>query len=532
MARRLVWLKWRLLVNGVRHDKQRAIGLPLVLTLIIWGGWTLSRGYGSAAESMEGVARGEYSIWVVALLWILWTTVPVVVFPLDETLDPNRFSLLPFERRQLLGGLLSAGLVTPPIIIPLMILTVTAFIFGGWFATPVAVLAGALILAILIVSGQAFTAVVSSLVRSRRGRDLIMVIIAGLGLAGFLMQRSIANAIGEYGLVGAVQEFPLSPYRFLLPPAGAQYAVVSADAGNVLGTVSGLLISAAWLGALLAFWHWIVQRLLTTPEVTSVSRRSFGRGFAERFGWSTVLIVARKELRYYLREPRMRMVWTGAVIFLGFLVAATLFGDAQLARVKEQEWMPLLAPIVVLFVGLPIALNQFGWERRAASFLFALPASPLQVIVGKNLATGFGLMLEATAVSIAFSFYVDSAQYLPLLPPLMLTAVLAQMAVGNVVSAVTPLRLPDPGTDVFSQASEQGCLAIGSQLIAFFVIGLSLVIPASAMTIALFYTDVLSPQLIAWLSVVWGLLLYGLGLVVSTWVTRRRLPEILAWVEV
>jgi hypothetical protein len=228
----------------------------------------------------------------------------------------------------------------------------------------------------------------------------------------------------------------------------------------------------------------------------------------------------------------MRMVWTGAVIFLGVLVAATLFGDAQLARVKEQEWMPLLAPIVVLFVGLPIALNQFGWERKAASFLFALPASPLQVVVGKNLATGLGLMLEAAAVSIAFSLYVGSGQYLTLLPPLMVTAVLAQMAVGNVVSAVTPLRLPDPGTDVFSQASEQGCLAIGSQLIAFFVIGLSLVIPASAMTIALFYTDALSPMLIAWLSVVWGLLLYGAGLVISIWVTKRRLPEILAWVEV
>lgn len=532
MARRLVWLKWRLLVNGVRHDRQRAIGLPLVLTLIIWGAWTLSRGYGSAAEALVGAARGEYSIWVVALLWILWTTVPVIVFPLDETLDPNRFALLPFERHQLLGGLLFAGLVTPPIIIPLMILTVTAILFSGWLATPVAVISGALILAILIVSGQAFTAVVSALVRSRRGRDLIMVIIAGLGLAGFLLQRSIATAIGEHGLVGAVERFPLSPFRLLVPPVGAQYAVVSAEAGDVWGVISGLLISAIWLGALLAFWYWMVQRLLTTPEITSVSRRSFGRGFAEHFGWSTIFVVARKELRYYLREPRMRMVWTGAVIFLGFLVAATLFGDAQLARVKEQEWMPLLAPIVVLFVGLPIALNQFGWERRAASFLFALPASPLQVVVGKNLATGLGLMLEAAAVSIAFSIYVGSGQYLTLLPPLMLTAVLAQMAVGNVVSAVTPLRLPDPGTDVFSQASEQGCLAIGSQLIAFFVIGLSLVIPASAMTIALFYTDALSPMLIAWLSVVWGLLLYGVGLVVSIWVTKRRLPEILAWVEV
>ncbi len=30
MVGRLVWLKWRLLVNGVRADRQRAFGLPIV----------------------------------------------------------------------------------------------------------------------------------------------------------------------------------------------------------------------------------------------------------------------------------------------------------------------------------------------------------------------------------------------------------------------------------------------------------------------------------------------------------------------
>ena len=52
------------------------------------------------------------------------------------------------------------------------------------------------------------------------------------------------------------------------------------------------------------------------------------------------------------------------------------------------------------------------------------------------------------------------------------------------------------------------------------------------MTIALFYTDVLSPMLIAVLSMVWGSLLYAIGLAISVWVTRKRLPEILNWVEV
>jgi hypothetical protein len=52
------------------------------------------------------------------------------------------------------------------------------------------------------------------------------------------------------------------------------------------------------------------------------------------------------------------------------------------------------------------------------------------------------------------------------------------------------------------------------------------------MTIALFFTDALSPGLVGIVSLLWGLLLYGIGLGQSSWITKRRLPEILNWVQV
>ena len=59
-----------------------------------------------------------------------------------------------------------------------------------------------------------------------------------------------------------------------------------------------------------------------------------------------------------------------------------------------------------------------------------------------------------------------------MVPPLALTAIGCQLAVGNIVSVLAPLRLPDMGTDLFAQATEQGCLAITAQMVSFFIIGL------------------------------------------------------------
>jgi hypothetical protein len=239
-----------------------------------------------------------------------------------------------------------------------------------------------------------------------------------------------------------------------------------------------------------------------------------------------------KELRFYLRDPRQRLVWTGAVIFLGLAGASILVGTGGLALFRTQPWLPLLAPGLVLFVGLPIALNVFGWERNAASFLFVLPARPRQLLVGKNLAALVALVIETAVMSVLLAWLSGGWDMLGYIPALTLCAVGCQMAVGNLVSVVTPLRLPREGTDVFSQATEQGCLAIVAQLVSFFVIGLLLVVPASVMVLTVGFGQVISPWIANTVAVAWGAVCYALSLLLAGWILRRRAPEIVSWVEV
>ncbi len=185
-----------------------------------------------------------------------------------------------------------------------------------------------------------------------------------------------------------------------------------------------------------------------------------------------------------------------------------------------------------MFVGLPIALNLFGWERNAASFLFVMPARPRQLLMGKNLAVTVGLVLETALLAVFLGYLSGAWEALRFIPALTVCAVGCQLAVGNFVSVVTPLRLPREGTDVFSQATEQGCLAIVAQIVSFFVIGLLLVLPSSVMVLTVDFGQVIPPWFANLFAVVWGAIAYGLSLLISGWLLKRRVPEVVGWVQV
>jgi hypothetical protein len=199
---------------------------------------------------------------------------------------------------------------------------------------------------------------------------------------------------------------------------------------------------------------------------------------------------------------------------------------------RDRAWAPLIAPILVLFVGLPIALNLFGWERNAASYLFVLPAKPHQILLGKNLAVATALVIETIVLTLGLAFFTGQWSWVWLVPALTLAAIGCQLAVGNMISVLTPLRLPREGTDVFAQSTEQGCLAIVSQTVSFFAIGLLLVPPASVAVLTVEFGQVLAPWIAIVASVLWGGALYGISLFVSSRLLRRRMPEVLAWVQV
>ncbi|HDH03376.1 MAG TPA: hypothetical protein ENH15_03930, partial [Actinobacteria bacterium] len=158
MAKRFVWLKWRLLINGIRHDRQRRIGLPILMGFLGYGAYWVGETYLRASRSLGVEALGEFAMWGALVAWLAWSTLPVMLFPVDESLDPSKFALLPVGKRTLIGGLIGAGVVTPPILIPLALLGVNLSLFITPAGTPIAIVGSLLMLAHLVIGTQAFSA--------------------------------------------------------------------------------------------------------------------------------------------------------------------------------------------------------------------------------------------------------------------------------------------------------------------------------------------------------------------------------------
>jgi cytochrome b subunit of formate dehydrogenase len=156
---------------------------------------------------------------------------------------------------------------------------------------------------------------------------------------------------------------------------------------------------------------------------------------------------------------------------------------------------------------------------------------PRHLIVGKNLATAAALLTETALLSILLTWIANAWHVLPFVFPLAFTGAAIQLAVGNVVSVVAPLRLPGVGTDIFAQASEQGCLSVGAQVVSFFLMTALMVLPVSAFALTVSFGQALSPWIAIAFSLMWGATIYTLGMAVSVQVLKRRLPEIVTMVQ-
>ena len=533
MVRHLVELKARLTWNGFRSDRQRMIGLPLATLLLGWLGiWLAQAHYHNAVELSQASpeALSEYLAWSALVAFAVWVTLPVIIFPLDENLDPQQLATLPISPSQMVQGLAAASLFAPSTVVPIALLTGNAAAIGrGWWMI---IPASLVFLALLAVGGQLFSAAISAILRTRRGRDVATFFILALAAGSFFAYRVVSETVAELGLAGAVAETPIAAWWPLLPPVAAQKAIVDAGGGRTLSALVALLVATAGLVLLALAWRRLLGWLLSTPVQQSRPAARARRGGMTIGPWGVVQTLARKELRFYIRDPRQRLVWTGTVIFVGLAIGGAVMNSTGFFDLRERSWAPLVAPILVLFVGLPIALNLFGWERNAASYLFVLPAKPHQILLGKNLAVATALILETAVLTLGLALFTGQWTWVWLVPSLTLAAIGCQLAVGNMVSVLTPLRLPREGTDVFAQSTEQGCLAIVSQTVSFFAIGLLLVPPASVAILTVDFGQVLDPWVSVVAGIVWGAGLYAISLFISSRLLRRRMPEVLAWVQV
>lgn len=515
-------LKLRLLRNGFRGSTAKV--LAAVVAACVGSGLALG-GLGLAVglRGAEVDTARTVLVLVGSALTLGWTVLPIVVFGVDETLDPVRFGLFPIERATLLRGLLVAGLVgVPPLATGVFCLATVVTWSRGAQALLVALLAAAVALALCLAASRAVTSALAPVLRSRRARDLVFVAVV---LA--------ASSIGlvNVAVVELAEDLPRAALDRVVDvlawtPLGAAWAAPADAAAGAPGLAAArLAIAAVSVAGLLWWWSRTLEDAVLGGTTRSGPAAAGGqRSLAPR--WAARMLpdtaagaVAARSLRMWTRDPRLRTnvlvlpavgvaVLAGPVLLggsTGLAVAAGPFLGALLAlSVLNETAYDGTAFWTHLAAGLPGRLDRQG--RSLGYLVWALPLVVATGALGPLLG-GRPALAPAGAAAGA-------------------SVLLVGCAVGSVVNVVAAYPVPDAQRNPFATNTGGSVATMLQQLVAGLVIG-ALSIPVLAGVAAAWFWPWAGVPLLV-LGPLYGTVLLRFGWDLGGAHLDQRGPELLA----
>ncbi len=554
----LCWLRLKLLLRGYTRDWRHLLGaiLLLLFTVPLLGGMALGTFAGYVFLPRQGAI--ELLLLVLVGLYLLWALLPLVEFSVNEGLDVTKLTLYPLTRVERMVSLLLATLLDIP---TLGIVGLFAAILLGWSRPfPVLLVAlPALLVAYVHIMGlsQLVLAAFMGLLRSRRYRDLTIIVFALFGSACSIGQQVIARNITRFDS-SAFAAIHLAQYLRFTPPGMAGWAIVRVSEGAWVQALGWLAASIALTIPLLWGWMALLERGLAMAESGTIqgrrprqrSQASLSIQQARTAGTagqvdailrapastqrikamlpSPVHAIFMKELRYFWRDPQTKASMLSSFVVLIVLFLGPLFGSRS-GGSAIHPWTVLASCLAPLFMTMNFSMNIFGLERLALTTLFLFPVRPQYIFWGKNLAVASIAFGEQVLVAAAFAFMSDGWGYY--LPAIMVgvAAIAVMLGCGNIVSVLVPFRVSQfkLGTSA-SGSPESGCLR---SLLGLVSLGVTVVVltPVIAGVVAPLILD--TPGVLAItlpLALLYGLVFHQGATRFIAPRLERRIPEILA----
>jgi hypothetical protein len=201
------WLRWRLLMNGVRGAKRRdtveqisrmlALAAPLAIVVfslgslvtLSLGGFFAGRALSSGAESGHGLVMATRVVLLVQLAIVAFMPLGIGT---QTAAKYTRLLLLPIPRRVLHFVEVISGLSDPWIfvVMPGLVLLAVGLASGGAFvAAAVTLLAGAALTALLLSVGALVSFLAGWVMRDRRRAELMtLLFVLGISMVSLLPQ--------------------------------------------------------------------------------------------------------------------------------------------------------------------------------------------------------------------------------------------------------------------------------------------------------------------------------------------------------
>ncbi|WP_369056313.1 hypothetical protein [Kineococcus terrestris] len=528
MVARLVGLKLALLRNGLRRSPWQVVALVLAL---LWGlGVVVLLGAGLVALRFAGtdVAR-PVVVGVGALALLGWALVPLVAFGVDETLDPARFATFGVPRRRLVPGLLLAGVIGVPGAVTLLLALTTAVTWGTSVpAVLVALVAALLATLTCVAASRATTTAAAGLLRSRRTRDVLLV-VAGLLLVGTGpgINVLLARAGDLAALAGAVVDV------VAWTPLGYPWAAGADAAQGRWGTaLLRLLLAAATLALLLLGWGAALGVAGGGPTGgsgrSSAAPAGGGRGLADRLVARLPAVpavaVAHRCLVYWRRDPRY-LVSTASVLVVPLLLVVIPL--AQGADVGA--WLLAAGPAVAFLTGWSLH-DDVASDHSAFALHVSAGVRGRDDRAGRALAAGCWQLPVVVVLAVVPAALGGRWALLPAVLGLSLALYGAGLGVSSVSSALAPYPTAPPGGNPFQTPRGAAAATVVAQLVTTLVTAV-VALPTAAAAVAALLGVTWAGWLALPLGAATGALAVRTGIVQGGRVLDRRAPEVLAAVS-
>ncbi len=521
MVTLLVHLKLTLLRNGLRRSVWRTVGLVLALLYALGIVAAVLAGL-VALRWTSAALTADVTVLAYSLLTVGWLLLSLLVFGVDETVDPGKFALLPVRARELLPGLLVAGAIGVPgaatVLVALGLVVTWSRSVPLTLAALVATVLG--VLTCLLVS-RAATSAFAAFLASRRFRDLAFVLLALVG-AGFAIGGNLLGGLAGAGPDRLRAALATAAEIVGWTPFGWAWSVpADVAAGAWLRAGAHLLLAVGFVAALWRAWeHFLAARLVEPVEGGGQTARVTRSGWVERLYPATPAGgVAARTLRYWRRDPR----YLAGVA--GFLIAPVVLIATSVLNPEGSTLIAVFAPSLLgLLLGASIA-QDLSYDGSALWTHITTGLSGAEDRRGRVLST-LTVFVPLLVVLTVLSFAL-TGRWAMLGPAVGLTLVLTLAGLGSgcFVGALWQWPAPPPGASPFQRGNSGGLPALLSFTVSSlvtFVVSL----PVVALVVWSFFTP-----WVGWLAVLLGLAI-GLG-VLRLGIQRggrlleRRWPEVM-----
>lgn len=509
-------LRWRLVRNRLRKG-----GVALFVVVVI-GCVGLGLFGLSAFASIGGMSSdGQRTVLVLGftLLILGWVFVPLLGGGADETVDPTRLALLPLHRREL-GAVLAGAAASGPAALAVLVALLGVPIGLGFDELGSSLIEIAVV-PVVFLFGIGTARLVSALLvraqRSRKGRDLAVLVSSLAGVALWLASQSVGPLLADDDSRGSSIVDALA----WLPAAWPARAALAADEQRLGLAVGWLLLSIVVAAGALGGWASVTTRLLTASErtigvVAAGNRPPLGGARTARSA------AVAKELRYLRRSPGKRVQFLlGSMMGIGFALI-----QALQAGIDDDPKVVFFALWGLLFT-IAGSFNVVGYDSGSLWLEVVTGGIRREHLAAKTFAWLPLLLIPPVGGSLLIGAISGQWRYVALVIVLAAVTASCGLGVAALVSTIAPMAQTD-GDNPFSW--RQGMSGKGCITGVYSVGGL--------LAVGLVAAPVLVPCMV-WPGRIWALplavvgLAYGAGIwTLGVTLGARRLagrgPELLA----